>query len=110
MGEQGVFLKHGVHLPPVRRNIINPHTVEKHIPGGRLLKTTDDTQGGRLAATAGAEQCEEFLVIDIQVDGVQDDLVVEHHAAIRQADEFFGHYPPPFRQRPRFRRTRNTQI
>ena len=70
MGEQGVFLKHGVHLPPVRRNIINPHTVEKHIPGGRLLKTTDDTQGGRLAATAGAEQCEEFLVIDIQIDGV----------------------------------------
>ena len=70
MGEQGVFLKHGVHLPPVRRNIINPHTVEKHIPGGRLLKTTDDTQGGRLAATAGAEQCEEFLLIDFFCDTI----------------------------------------
>ena len=77
------------------RNIINPHAVEKHVSRGGRLKTTDDPQSGCLATATGAEQREEFLIVDIEVDGVQHDLIIKHHSEIRQADELFGHLSSP---------------
>ena len=95
MGKQGVLLEDGVDLPLVGRDIIDPHTVEEYVARGGLLKPADDAQGGGLATSGGTEQCEELLVIDIEIDRVQNDLVVEHHFEIRQADKLFGHVSSP---------------
>ena len=95
VGEQGVLLKDGIDLPLMGRNVINPHAVEEHIAGGGLLKAADDTKCRGLATPGGAKQREEFLVIDIKVDVVQNDVVVKFHEAIRQADQFLGHVSSP---------------
>ena len=95
VGEQGVFLKDRIDGPLVGRDRIHPHAVEQHIARGGRLKTTDDAQGGGLAASTGAKQREEFLIIDIQVDVIKHDLVVESHGTVVQADQLFGHVSSP---------------
>ena len=99
VGEQGILLKDGIDLPLMRRNVINPHAVKKHVAGGRLLKAADDTERRGFAAPGGTEQREEFLVVDIKVDMVQNDVVVKFHEAIRQADQFLGHVSSPISKR-----------
>ena len=51
---------------------------------------------GRLSAAAGPQQCEEFLVVDVQIDVVENRLsVLECHSEIREANELFGHVSSP---------------
>ena len=59
------LLKYGIDLPLMRRNVINPHAVKKHVAGGRLLKAADDTERRRLAAARRAEQSQKLLVSNI---------------------------------------------
>ena len=91
MGEQGVFLEHGVDRPFMGRNIINPHAVKQNVPGGRRQKTTDNTERGCFAAPTGTQQREEFLIIDIQIDVIQHDGIIVVHDTVGQTNEFFGH-------------------
>ena len=67
VGEQGVFLKDGVDLPFIGRNVINPHTVEQNVSRRGRREAADDPQRGGFAAPTGAKQCEEFLIIDIEI-------------------------------------------
>ena len=67
VGEQGVLLEHRVDLPPIGRNVINPHTVEQDVSRHRGREAADNTQRCGLAAAAGSKQCEEFFVVDIEV-------------------------------------------
>ena len=95
MREQGVFLENGVDLPLIGRNVIDPHTVEQDISRRRRRETSDDTQRGGFAAPAGSEKREELLIIDVQIDVIENQLVVECHAEIPQANQLFGHVSSP---------------
>ena len=68
MRKQSIFLKNSVHLSLVRRDIIYPLAVKKHISAGGLDKTADYSERGGFAAAGGTEQREEFLIIEIQVN------------------------------------------
>ena len=96
MGEQSVALKHRIDLPLIGRHIVDAFTVKGHRAGSGRQKAADDPQSGSLAAAGGAQQGEEFMVINIQVDTVKYPLSVELHGKIPEPDQFFGHYPPPF--------------
>ncbi|MPN43087.1 hypothetical protein SDC9_190646 [bioreactor metagenome] len=65
VGKQRIFLKHGVDGSFMGRDRIHPHAVEINISRGWGLKTTDDSERGRLAAPTGSEQREEFFILDI---------------------------------------------
>ena len=93
--EQRVLLEHRVDAALVGRDIINPHTVKQHVAARRLEKAADDTQRRRFAAARGPEQCEEFTVVEIDVDRIEDGLAVKIHPAIYQPNKFLRHYPPP---------------
>ena len=95
MGKEGVALEDRIDLAFMGRDIINPHTVKQHITGSRLGKATDDPQGRGLAATAGAQQCEELGIIDIEVYVVQNNFTVIRHADVGKANELFGHLSSP---------------
>ena len=96
MREQGIALKHGVDLAFVGRYVIEYRSVKGHRAGGGGQKPADDPQRGGFAAAGRAEQCEEFMIIDIKIDVVENTLPVELHGKIPESDEFLGHYPPPF--------------
>ena len=93
--KQRVALEHGVHRPQMGRDIINPHAVKQNVPGGRRQKPAYDPKRGCLAAPAGAQQREEFLIVDIQIDVVEHDLVAVGHDAVPQADQLLGHLSSP---------------
>jgi hypothetical protein len=53
MGKQGVLLEDGVDLPPVGREIIDPHTVKEDVSRHRCRETANNPQRGGFAAPAG---------------------------------------------------------
>ena len=95
MGEQGVLLEHGVDGPFIGRDSIDPHAVKQHVAGGRRLETANDPQRRCFAAPTWAQQREELLVLNGQINIVEHDLVVERHGAVGQADQLFGHVSSP---------------
>ena len=68
MRKQRILLKHRVDLTFVRRDIIDPHAVKKHVAACGLYKTADYSERGGFSAAGGAEQRKEFLIIKIQVN------------------------------------------
>ena len=93
--KQGVPLEYGVHRPLVGRDVIDPHAVKQNVPGGRQQKPAYNPKRGCLAAPAGAQQREELLIVDIQIDVVEHDLVAVGHHAVPQADQLLGHVSSP---------------
>ena len=65
MGEQRVFLENGVELPAVGRQMGDILAVEDDLALIRVLKPAQNPKGRRLAAAAGAQQCEKFIFTDI---------------------------------------------
>ena len=105
MREQRVALEDRVDLALIGGQIVDPFAVEQHVAGRRGQKTADDPEHGRLSAAAGPQQCEEFLVVDVQVDVVENRLsVLECHSEIREANELFGHVSSPISKKIRMRR------
>ena len=100
MRKKGITLEHGVDLPLVGRNVVDDLPVKRHRAGSRRQKAADDPKRCGLAAAGGAEQCEEFVIVEIKIDAVENTLPVELHGQVLESDEFLGHYPPPFL--PRF--------
>ena len=66
--KQRILLEYRVDLTFVRRDIIDPHAVKKHVAAGGLYKAADDPERGGLAAAGWTQQREEFLIIKIQVN------------------------------------------
>ena len=89
--EQRILLEHRVDLPLMGRNVIDPHTVKGNITGSGRSKPADDPQRRGLATAAGAKQCEEFKIVDVKIDVIENQLVVKRHAEIPQANQLFGH-------------------
>ena len=97
MWEQRVPLKDRIDLSLVRRDIIDPLSIKKHITGRRCQKTANNSQRCGFSASTGTQQCEKFLISDVKIDVIKNGFaVLKGHGKIRQANEFFGHYPPPF--------------
>ena len=97
MGKQGILLKDSVDLPLMRRNVIDPHTVKGDVSRRGRREAANDPQRRGLATAAGAKQCEEFGIVDIQIDVIENQLVVKRHAEIPQANQLFGHLSSPVR-------------
>ena len=98
MREQRILLEHRVDLPLMRRDIINPHTVKGDVSRRGRRETADNPQRCGLSTAAGAQKCEEFRIVDIQIDVIENQLVVKRHAEIPQANQLFGHLSSPVRK------------
>ena len=98
MREQRILLEHRVDLPLMRRDIINPHTVKGDVSRRGRRETADNPQRCGLATAAGAQKCEEFRIVDIQIDVIENQLVVKRHAEVPQANQLFGHLSSPVRK------------
>ena len=70
MREQGVTLEHGVDLPLVGRHIVDDLAIEGDCAGCGRQEAADDPQCGSLAAAGGAQQGEEFMIVNVEIDRV----------------------------------------
>ena len=75
----------------MRRDIIDPLAVKGHVAACGRGKPAYDTQRRGLAAPTGAQQREEFGIVDVKIDVIENQLVVKRHAEIPQANQLFGH-------------------
>ena len=67
VGEQGVVLEHGVHVPLVGLLALHPLPLHLDDAGGGILKPGDHPQGGGLAAAGGPQQGEELPLLDLHI-------------------------------------------
>ena len=75
-GKQRVFLKDN---PPVRAGSAHGLAIKPHLAAACSLKARDNVEERRLAATAGAEDGEKFIIADIEIDAVEsDELLLAH--------------------------------
>ena len=68
MREERVLLKHGVDVPPVRRDPHGVDAADQHLALVGLLGAGDEPECGRLAATGRAEQRQELPISNLQAD------------------------------------------
>jgi hypothetical protein len=71
MREQRVVLEHGIQRPTVRGQATHILAIDRDAAGIGLHEAGDRAQQGGLATTAGAEQHDEFALLDVQLDVVQ---------------------------------------
>ena len=67
VGEQGVILEHGVHVPLIGLLALHPFPLHLDDAGGGILKPGDHPQGGGLAAAGGPQQGEELPLLDLHI-------------------------------------------
>ena len=53
VGEQRIFLKDGIDLPLIGRNVINPHTVKEDVSARRGREAANNPQCGGFTAPTG---------------------------------------------------------
>ena len=87
MGEERVLLEHGVHAAPVRGDLVDPLAEEDDVALVGGLEPADQPQERGLAAARGAEQGEELVVVDVQVDVLEDRHTVEGFGDVFQFDD-----------------------
>ena len=68
VGVKGVVLEDHGNVPVFGGKVVDHLVVDEDIPGGDVLEAGHHAQGGRLAATAGADQDHELFVRDLQVE------------------------------------------
>ncbi len=68
VGVQSVALEHHGDITILRGNVVDEATADVHLALGDLLQTSDHTQGGGLSAARGADEDDEFLILDLQVE------------------------------------------
>ncbi|MNK94313.1 hypothetical protein D3C87_1145110 [compost metagenome] len=69
--KQRVILEHRIEWPTVRRQTTDILAIDRNAARIGLHETGDRAQQGGLATTAGAEQDDEFALLDVQVNIVQ---------------------------------------
>ena len=75
VGIQGVVLEHHGDVPILGGHVVHELAVDVQLARADLLQTGDHPQGGGLAAAGGADQHDELLVGDFQVE-----VLDSHHA------------------------------
>ena len=68
VGVQSVALEHHGDITILGRNVVDQAAADVHFALGDLLQTGDHTQGGGLAAARGADEDDELLILDLQVE------------------------------------------
>ena len=68
MGVQGVVLEDHGDITVLGRHVVDQTVTDVQFTFGDFLQTCDHTQGGGLAAAGGADQNNEFLVLDLEVE------------------------------------------
>ncbi len=63
-----VVLEHHRHVAVFRRHVVDDRAVDRDLAVGDVLEAGDHAQGRRLAAARRADQHDEFLVGDVEVD------------------------------------------
>ena len=63
--EQCIFLKYGIYLALIRRNLGNIDTIKQNLAATRLIKTGNDPQRGRLSAAGRSKQRQELILVNI---------------------------------------------
>ena len=76
VGEQRVFLEHGVHRSLVRRRLRYVFPLQQDHTRGGNLKTGDTTQQGGLAATRRPQDCYKLAFLNLKAHVVQGILSV----------------------------------
>ena len=87
VGEEGVPLEDGVHVPLVGRQVVYAFTHEDHVPGVRGVEAADETKQRGLSAAGGPKKSNELVVADVEADIVQHDYAVEGFCDVLQLDE-----------------------
>jgi hypothetical protein len=77
MGEQGVILKHSIHVALKRRQGVDRPPLEIYRALAGLFETGDHAQDGGFAAPARAQQGEEFAIPDLQRGAVDGDKIAK---------------------------------
>ena len=68
VGVQSVALEHHSDVAVLRGNVVDQTAADVHFALGDLLQAGDHAQGGGLAAAGGADEDDEFLILDLQVE------------------------------------------
>ena len=68
MGVQSVALEDHGDVAVLRGNVVDEAAADVHLALGDFLQTGDHAQGGGLTAARGADEDDEFLVLDLQVE------------------------------------------
>jgi hypothetical protein len=71
MGKEGVALEQHVQWPALRRRVGDIVAIDPDPTGRRTLEPCDDPKQRRLAATARAEQRQEFTSADFEIDIIE---------------------------------------
>ena len=87
VGEQGVLLEDGVHLPLVRGQGGDVFPIKKDLAGVRGDKPGDGAQGRGLATARGAQQGDELPVPDVQVKALEYLLAIEGNRDVFQGND-----------------------
>ena len=95
--KQRVLLKHGIHPALVGRDAGNILAVENHAAGIRRFKPADDAQGGGFPTAGRAQQGDELLFADVQVNMIQHRRAVILLVDVLQGNQalFFHVREPP---------------
>ena len=89
VGEEGIALKDGVDVALVRRNVVDALSEEENVPLIGRFEAADHAQGRGLAAAGWAEQREEFVVVDVEVDAVENGFAVKLFGDAPELNDFF---------------------
>ena len=86
MGEQRVFLEHGVHRTLVGRYARDVLSFQQHL-AGRRSEARDEAEGGGFAAAGGSQQRHKLFVMDVEVQPIQDALTIKFHYDVSQRND-----------------------
>ena len=86
MRKKRVFLKHGIYVSFVRRQVCNILAFKDNTPFIGTKESANDSECGRFTAAGGTEQCNKLFIPDIKADVVQHSLLFKRHHNIIKAD------------------------
>ena len=94
MREKSVFLEDRVYVSLVGGNVVDPLAHEDYVALVGLFESADHAESRRLAAAGRSQQRDEFVVVDIQIDTVENLFTVKRLAYVLEFDDLFHDLSP----------------
>src|SRR5205085_1703454 len=95
VGIEGVVLEDHCDIAVLGRDIVHDAITDKDLAGSGLLEPSDHAQSGRLAAPGGADEDEELLISNLEIDLVdRDDLFKLFGEVTKRYARHTSLYPP----------------